>query len=95
MSKLGKKGATSTLLVRGERPKGLTTVKGKLKTSYNIPPLTMRMSLADKNNVSEWVEDLQEMTTRKVSPAKLMRALVEYRENIDDEVLIKIIDKMN
>ncbi|PMK78568.1 hypothetical protein BCT94_05640 [Vibrio breoganii] len=78
-----------------QKKQSITTVKASLKTSYNVSPLTLRMSLTDKQEIAEWVDDLQEMTGRKVSPAKLFRALVESREIIDDAELIKLIEKMN
>ncbi|MEZ9900185.1 hypothetical protein AB4332_03650 [Vibrio breoganii] len=78
-----------------EKKQSITTVKTSVKTSYNVSPLTLRMSLTDKQEIADWVDDLQEMTGRKVSPAKLFRALVENREAIDDAELIKLIEKMN
>ena len=53
------------------------------------------MSLKDKESIAEWVDDLQELSERNVSAAKLFRALALYRDNIDDKELIKLIDKMN
>lgn len=73
----------------------ITTVKTSVKTSYKVPPLTLRMSLTDKQEIAQWVDELQSMTGRKVSAAKLFRALSLYREQIDDEALIKLINQMN
>nr|AKN36492.1 hypothetical protein [Vibrio tasmaniensis] len=53
------------------------------------------MSLNDKQAIGNWVEELQELSERNVSAAKLFRALALYRENIDDEELIELINKMN
>ncbi len=99
MSKLKKRGATtsiSTVKTEGlAKSDGITTVKKKVTTSYKVPPLTLRMSLTDKKKITDWVDDLQDMTERSVSAAKLFRALVSYRDHIDDEELIEFINKMN
>mgnify|MGYP000392107584 CR=1 FL=1 len=99
-SKLGKQGAGSAFGLsltdkRTKKKDGITTVKKKVKTSYKVPPLTLRMSLTDKQAIGDWVEALQDKTERKVSAAKLFRALVKYKENIDDDELIDLINKMN
>lgn len=99
MTKLKKRGAISSISRvnknEGGQPSGITTVKKKVTTSYKVPPLTLRMSLHDKKSIGDWVSDLQELSERNVSPAKLFRALALYRKNIDDEELIELINKMN
>ncbi|GAL15957.1 hypothetical protein JCM19233_6979 [Vibrio astriarenae] len=44
--------------------------------------------------VNHWIEELQARSRRKVSSAKLIRALTEMKDDIDQEVLLKIIDEM-
>ncbi len=98
MAKLKARGAiivTPNPEKRCDRSKAITTVKKKVTTSYKVPPLTLRMSLNDKKAIGDWVDDLQKLSERKVSAAKLFRALALYRDNIEDEELIKLIDKMN
>ncbi|HGS4746587.1 TPA: hypothetical protein ACMDSL_004030 [Vibrio parahaemolyticus] len=98
MAKLKARGAItvkSSTDKRNDKSQTITTVKKKITTSYKVPPLTLRMSLKDKESIAKWVDDLQELSERNVSAAKLFRALALYRDNIDDEDLIKIIDKMN
>lgn len=98
MAKLKARGAiavTSSTEKRNDKTQAITTVRKKVTTSYKVPPLTLRMSLRDKESIAGWVADLQELSERNVSAAKLFRALALYRDNIDDEELIKLIDKMN
>ncbi|MDP2591546.1 hypothetical protein Q8W41_18795 [Vibrio splendidus] len=99
MSKLKKRGAITTISAHknegSSKSTGITTVKKKVTTSYKVPPLTLRMSLTDKERISDWVANLQEQTERNVSAAKLYRALALYRDKIDDEDLIELINKMN
>ncbi|MDN3683229.1 hypothetical protein QWZ04_23255 [Vibrio tapetis subsp. quintayensis] len=98
MSKLRKFGASTSISAKKEsqgKGVGITTVRKKVTTSYKVPPLTLRMSLSDKKTITDWVEELQAKTERNVSSAKLFRALSLYRDNIDDNDLIKLIEKMN
>ncbi len=97
MSKLASQGAISPTLKKGLGTKrtAITTVKKKPKTTYKVPPLTLRMSIEDKQLIAEWVDDLQAMTQRNVSAAKLFRALTLERENIDDDKLVELINLMN
>ena len=98
MGKLKKKGAsTSITAIRSKETKSaaITTVKRKLSTSYQVSPLSLRMSVSDKAEINNWVEELQEMTERKVSAAKLFRALTLIRKDIEDDLLISMINKMN
>lgn len=99
MSKLKKRGAITAISTDkkegSSKSIGITTVKKKVTTSYKVPPLTLRMSLTDKERITDWVSNLQEQTERNVSAAKLFRALALYRDKIDDEDLIELINKMN
>ena len=98
MAKLKARGAitiASSTDKRDDKSQAITTVKKKVTTSYQVSPLTLRMSLKDKKSIAEWVNDLQDLSERNVSAAKLFRALALYRDNIDDKELIKIINKMN
>ncbi|CAK2049006.1 conserved hypothetical protein [Vibrio crassostreae] len=99
MTKLKKRGAITAISTHknegSSKSTGITTVKKKVTTSYKVPPLTLRMSLTDKERISDWVANLQEQTERNVSAAKLYRALALYRDKIDDEDLIELINKMN
>ncbi|MCU8386807.1 hypothetical protein OC514_20735 [Vibrio vulnificus] len=99
MSKLKKQGAitaiSSITSSSSNSTDRITTVKKKITTSYKVPPLTLRMSITDKKLITDWVDDLQLLSERNVSAAKLFRALALYRDNIDDKELIKIISRMN
>lgn len=98
MAKLKARGAitvTSSTDKQSDKPQAITTVKKKVTTSYQVPPLTLRMSLNDKKAIGDWVDELQALSERNVSAAKLFRALALYRDSIDDKELIKLIDKMN
>ncbi|HDM8057064.1 hypothetical protein [Vibrio harveyi] len=98
MAKLKARGAitiASSTEQKNEKSQAITTVKKKVTTSYKAPPLTLKMSLKDKESIAGWVDDLQKLSERNVSAAKRFRALALYRDNIDDDELIKLIDKMN
>lgn len=95
MSKLKKRGATSTLSKvsdeKGNDSIGITTVKKKVTTSYKVPPLTLRMSLVDKQAIAEWVDEVNTFSHHKASPAKLYRALLEMKNELE----MKDLDKLN
>lgn len=95
-NKLKERGASSSLTSRTEKSKrtSITTVKKKPTTTYKVAPMTLRLSLVDKQNISEWVEELQSKTNRKVSPAKLYRALVALKDEIDNEEIVNLINNM-
>lgn len=95
-SSLSERGATSSLSARDEvRGKtSITTVKCKPTTTYKVAPLSLRLSDADKLAIQTWVDELQEKTSRKVSAAKLFRALHKIKDDIDDDVLLSIINEM-
>ena len=67
----------------------------KPSTTYNVAPLSMRMSLADKQNINDWAHYLQTKTNRKVSAGKLFRALCDLKDEVDEEELLKRINDMN
>jgi hypothetical protein len=104
MNKLKSRGAKSSLAnlskqseeqkTDSKKERRLTTVNEKTATTYKVSPLTMRLSVQDKTAVSNWVDELQANSKRKVSPAKLMRALTEMKDDIDQEALLKLIDEM-
>ena len=89
MSTLKKRAALTALSTEknegSSKPTGITTVKKKVTTSYKAPPLTLRMSLTDKERITDWVASLQEQTERNVSAAKLFRALALYRDKRSEE----------
>ena len=102
MNKLKKKGAKSNLasinknnaeasVVKKER---ITTVGKRTDTTYKVPPLSIRLSQADKKELSDWVDELNEKTekNRKANPAKLLRALLEIKDKIPEDELIKAIN---
>jgi hypothetical protein len=96
MSKLINQGAKSSLASRNDRKNKtvITTVKKKPTTTYKVPPLTLRLSLTDKQMIQDWVDDLQACSSRKVSAAKLFRALAATRDDIDDNKLLDLINEM-
>ncbi|MGI2799236.1 hypothetical protein ACRTC3_11585 [Photobacterium damselae] len=93
---LSNKGAKSSLASRADRQNKttITTVRKKPLTTYKVPPLTLRLSLVDKQKVQDWVEELQEDTKRKVSAAKLLRALTSMKDEIDNKKLLELIKDM-
>ena len=100
MNKLVKKGASSALSHRADKvfndkKKKITTVSDKINTTYKVPPLSLRLSISDKKDIADWVADLQKDTPRKVSPAKLFRALYAIKDDIDENKIIEQINLMN
>ncbi|MDG3089152.1 hypothetical protein P7F88_25150 [Vibrio hannami] len=75
--------------------KKITTVTQKPDSSYKVAPLTARMSAREKAEMAEWVKELQEMTGRNVTTAKVIRALIAIRDDISDEDIISKINEMN
>jgi hypothetical protein len=102
MNKLKKQGAKSSLsgLIKNQdcteqsKKTRLTTVRQSTATTYKVAPLTMRLSLNDKQAVGDWVNELQDSTHRRVSAAKLMRALLAIKDDIDQDELLKNINEM-
>jgi len=96
LNKLKARGASSSLASREKKSdrSPITTVTKKPTTTYNVPPMTLRLSLIDKQNISDWVSELQLETSRNVSPAKLYRALVALKDEIDSEHILELINKM-
>lgn len=98
MVDLKSRGASTSLSLRrnteGTKKGGITTVKKRATTSYKVPPLTLRLSITDKQRVADWVDEVQEDAHHKVSPAKLYRALVEVKENMDDKELRALNQKL-
>ncbi|BCL74158.1 conserved hypothetical protein [Vibrio nigripulchritudo FTn2] len=104
MSKLKNSGAKSALSKPNKKEAGgaITVTSKQAQTTYNVPPISLRLSSRDKSNVNSWVKDLKNLTERGVSPAKLMRALTGYRNDLDDSdrdsfdrALVGYIEKMN
>ncbi len=95
-NKLKASGASSSLTSRTEKSKrtAITTVKKKPTTTYKVAPMTLRLSLVDKQNISYWVDELQSKTNRKVSAAKLYRALVALKDDVDNDDILNLINNM-
>ena len=95
-NKLLNKGAKSSLASRADRQNKttITTVRKKPLTTYKVPPLTLRLSLADKQKVQDWVEEIQDNTNRKMSAAKLFRALTSMKDDIDNNKLLELMNDM-
>lgn len=95
-NKLKASGASSSLTSRTEKSKrtAITTVKKKPTTTYKVAPMTLRLSLVDKQNISDWVDELQSKTNRKVSAAKLYRALVALKDDVDNDDILNLINNM-
>ncbi|WP_394168022.1 hypothetical protein [Photobacterium piscicola] len=95
-NKLLNKGAKSSLASRADRQNKttITTVRKKPLTTYKVSPLTLRLSLTDKQKVQDWVEEIQENTNRKISAAKLFRALTSMKDDIDNNKLLELMNDM-
>lgn len=54
----------------------------------------MRLPPKPKAELAVWISELQELTDKKITPAKLMRGLIEMRSDIPSDALIEAIQKV-
>lgn len=69
----------------------ITTVSTRRNVTTTTSPVPIRLTENDKAELSIWLEELQSMTNKKITTAKLMRGLIHMREKINDKKLIEAI----
>ncbi len=108
MSKLRKQGASSTIKSVSKTDKDenkykskdkqrITTVEDNRHTTYKVTPITMRLSETDRDEFDDWVNELNKLTNKKASRAKLLRALTAMRHKFkgdDLDELVRLIKEM-
>ncbi|CDU04913.1 conserved hypothetical protein [Vibrio coralliirubri] len=72
--------------------KVITTNKQNVDTTHNISPTPMRLTLRDKGDLDDWVEDLQQDMRKKVTGAKLFRGLIAIKDELPASVRKKLIE---
>lgn len=90
MSKLT--GSTS-LGRRGEsqRSDKVTIVGSRRNVTTGTSPTPIRLTPDERAELNLWVEELQELTKKKLTAAKLMRGLIHMRNSINNGKLIDAI----
>lgn len=68
------------------RDKKVTTSRKKTSTTHGISPTPFRLTIEDKADLQDWVDELQEQTSRDVSGAKVLRGLIAIKDDLPDEV---------
>ncbi|MGK0270039.1 MAG: dsDNA-binding SOS-regulon protein [Cocleimonas sp.] len=69
----------------------ITTVSTRRNVTTTTSPVPIRLTENDKAELSIWLAELQSMTSKKITTAKLMRGLIHMREKINDKKLIEAI----
>ncbi|EGQ8057351.1 hypothetical protein HPX47_004825 [Vibrio alginolyticus] len=77
-----------------EIEKKITVTSSASNITSSVSPTTMRLPPKPKAELAVWISELQELTDKKITPAKLMRGLIEMRSDIPSDALIEAIQKV-
>lgn len=77
-----------------KRTQSVTTVKIDNNVTTSTGPTPVRLTPHDKAEMAEWIDELQELTNKKLTPAKLFRGLIEMRNKIPSDELIDAIKEV-
>ncbi|EKG9565895.1 hypothetical protein O5P60_004786 [Vibrio parahaemolyticus] len=77
-----------------ENEKKITVTSSASNITSSVSPTTMRLPPKPKAELAIWISELQELTDKKITPAKLMRGLIEMRGEISSDALIEAIHKV-
>ncbi len=69
----------------------ITTVMTRRNVTTGTSPVPMRLTENDKAELNLWLDELQEMSGKNISTAKLVRGLIHMRDKINDKKLIEAI----
>lgn len=75
--------------------KKITTVGTRRNITTGTTPITMRLPENDKVELSIWLEELSLESGKQITNAKLLRGLINMKENINLKKLIKSIQESN
>ncbi|PJG58003.1 hypothetical protein [Aeromonas cavernicola] len=90
MSKL--EGSSSlTRRKESQRPDRITTVGSRRNVTTGTSPTPIRLTPDERVELNLWVEELQGLTKKKLTAAKLMRGLIHMRKSINTGKLIEAI----
>lgn len=84
----------STALMRrkdSQRSDKITTVGTRRNVTTGISPTPVRLTPDERVQLNLWVEELQELTKKKLTGAKLVRGLIHMRKSINTGKLIDAI----
>lgn len=64
-----------------KKKKTTSSILNNPKSTYKIPPITIRMSEVDKMKMTEWLDDINKLTSYQVKPSNLCKALLKIQES--------------
>lgn len=77
-----------------ESEKKITTTTSASNITSSTSPTTMRLPPKPKAELAIWLGELNELSPKNITPAKLVRGLIEMRKNIDTEDLLEAINRV-
>ena len=77
----------------GKEKAKLTTVKSNRNVTTGLSPKTFRCTETDRAGLQELTDELQAMTNKQLTDAKVLRGLIAMRENLDKEALLQAIQE--
>lgn len=77
-----------------KRKESITTIKKDNNVTTSTGPTPFRLTPHDKIEMTHWIDELQELTNKKLTPAKLLRGLIEMRGKIPNDLLISAIKEV-
>ena len=69
----------------------ITTVMTRRNVTTGTSPVPMRLTENDKAELNLWLDELQGMSGKKITTAKLVRGSIHMRDKINDKKLIEAI----
>ncbi|EDP98977.1 hypothetical protein [Shewanella benthica] len=72
-------------------PTKITTVATRRNVTTGTSPVPMRLTENDKAELTLWLDELQSISGKKITTAKLVRGLIHMRSKINDKKLIEAI----
>ncbi|MGF1907503.1 hypothetical protein [Aliivibrio salmonicida] len=77
-----------------ENDKKITTTVSASNITSSTSPTTMRLPPSQKAELAIWLNELNELSQKNITPAKLMRGLIEMRRDIDEIKLLEAIHRV-
>ena len=74
-----------------QRPDRITTAGSRRNVTTGTSPTPIRLTPDERAELNLWVEELQGLTKKKLTAAKLMRGLIHMRKSINTGKLIEAI----
>ena len=80
--------------IRHSSDKKITVTTSASNITSKESPTTMRLPPKAKADLATWIGDLNNLTDKNITPAKLMRGLIEMSKRIDKDELLEAIHKV-